>query len=29
MILLTNSRNTPRWVIAESITKILKQNDEW
>jgi len=29
MILLTNSSNTPRWKIAEFITKILKQNDEW
>lgn len=29
MILLTNSSNTPRWEIAKSITKIMKQNAEW
>ncbi|WP_444944768.1 serine hydrolase domain-containing protein [Microbulbifer sp. ZKSA006] len=29
LILLTNSSNTPRWEIAQSITKILKQNAEW
>jgi CubicO group peptidase (beta-lactamase class C family) len=29
MILLTNSSNTPRWEIAKSVTKILKQNTEW
>ncbi|TQF70735.1 serine hydrolase domain-containing protein [Pseudoalteromonas luteoviolacea] len=29
LILLTNSSNTPRWEIAKSITKILKQNNEW
>lgn len=29
LILLTNSSNTPRWEIAKSITKILKQNTEW
>jgi hypothetical protein len=29
MTLLTNSSDTPRWVIAKSTTKILKQNDDW
>ncbi|WP_404340297.1 serine hydrolase domain-containing protein [Pseudoalteromonas mariniglutinosa] len=29
IILLTNSSDTPRWEIAESITEILKQNSEW
>ncbi|MDO6839184.1 serine hydrolase domain-containing protein [Paraglaciecola chathamensis] len=29
LILLTNSSNTPRWEIAQSITKILKQSAEW
>ena len=29
MILLTNSSKTPRWEIAKSVTKILKQNTEW
>ncbi|WP_232732392.1 serine hydrolase domain-containing protein [Pseudoalteromonas spongiae] len=29
LIILTNSSNTPRWEIAKSITKILKQNAEW
>ena len=29
IILLTNSSNTPRWEIAESITETLKQNSEW
>ncbi|WP_444927103.1 serine hydrolase domain-containing protein [Microbulbifer sp. TRSA002] len=29
LILLTNSSNTPRWEIAQSITKLLKQNAEW
>ena len=29
LIILTNSSNTPRWEIAKSITKTLKQNAEW
>jgi len=29
LILLTNSSDTPRWEIAKSITKILKENAEW
>ncbi|REL29646.1 hypothetical protein DXX94_02345 [Thalassotalea euphylliae] len=29
LILLTNSSSTPRWKIAKSITKVLRQNAEW
>lgn len=29
IILLTNSSNTPRWEIAKSMTKILKNNGHW
>nr|WP_275446945.1 serine hydrolase domain-containing protein [Pseudoalteromonas sp. Of7M-16] len=29
LILLTNSSNTPRWDIAKSITKHLKENAKW
>ncbi|MBQ4812429.1 beta-lactamase family protein [Pseudoalteromonas luteoviolacea] len=29
LIILTNSSNTPRWEIANTITKVLKQNSQW
>ncbi|WP_462158821.1 serine hydrolase domain-containing protein [Pseudoalteromonas sp. GB56] len=29
IILLSNSSDTPRWAIAQSITNILKRNEQW